>query len=128
MICAAACFAALSWFVQARRALEVATYKLAGFTGGDVALLALVENLVVALFTALGAFALAWAWVRILGAPLLAGFFVPDLALASLQPIPAAFTAPPVLLALVATLSVTISASVLASWRLSLARPLAAFA
>lgn len=125
---ATACFCALSWFANARRATEIALYKLAGFTGGDLLVLALIENSLVALALGSGAFLCAWTWVRLFGAPLLAPYLIPDLGLFPAQVIPSAFTPLPLGLALALAFTTTLAGSILATWRLSLARPVKAFA
>jgi len=125
---ACASFAALSWFAHARRATEIAAYKLAGFTTGDVLFVCSVENALVALAIGGAEFLGAWLYVRVLGAPLLAAYLVPDLGAFPLQRLPASFTPLPLLLGLALAFSTTLAGSVLATWRLSLARPTRAFA
>ncbi len=125
---ATACFCALSWFANARRGTEIALYKLAGFTGGDLLILSMIENTFVALALGSSAFLCAWIWVRLFGAPLLAPYLIPDLGLFPEQVIPSAFAPLPLGLALALAFTTTIAGSILATWRLSLARPLKAFA
>ena len=125
---ATAGFCALSWFANARRATEIALYKLAGFTGGDLLVLSLIENSLVAWAVGSGAFLCAWIWVRVFGAPLLAAYLIPDLGLFPAQEIPAAFTPLPLGLALALAFTTTLTGSILAIWRLSLVRPVKAFA
>lgn len=127
-LAAAACFAALSWFVHGRREVEVAAYKLSGFSGGDIVFLALAENSLVGLCAGAAAGLGAWVWVRLFDAALLVGFFVPDLSPGAAVRLPAHFTALALAQGLCLALAATVTGSVLASWRLSNARPLGAFA
>jgi ABC-type lipoprotein release transport system permease subunit len=125
---ATASFCALSWFANTRRGTEIAQYKLAGFTGGDILILSLIENAFVAIALGCTAFLIAWIWIRVLGAPLLAPYLIPDLGLFPKQSIPASFTPLPLGLGLALAFATTQAGSIFASWRLSLARTAKAFA
>ncbi|HUR29736.1 MAG TPA: ABC transporter permease [Planctomycetota bacterium] len=125
---ACASFAALAWFASARRATEIAAYKLTGFTGGDLLLLGVVENALVALVIGCSAFLGAWFFVRVLGAPLLAPYLVPDLELFPTQRIPATFTPLPLGIGLALAFTTTLAGSIFGTWRASLARTSKAFA
>jgi hypothetical protein len=125
---ATAAFAAQSWFVHSRRSLEFANYKLAGFSGGDLLVLTAIENALVAAFLATSALLLAWLWVRILGAPLLAPYLIADLAAFPAQAVPARFTPLPLMLGVALSFAATAGGSILAAWRLSLSSARQAFA
>ena len=125
---ALASFAALSWFAHARRATEIAAYKLCGFSGGDILFLAVIENAIVACVIGSAAFLCAWIFVRVFNAPLLAAYLIPDLALFPTQRIPATFTPLPLGLGLALAFSATLAGSIFATWRLSIARTAKAFA
>jgi len=121
-------FATLSWFAHARRASEIAAYKLFGFSGGDTLFVTVIENALVALALGTTAFLGAWIFVRGFDAPLLAAWLIPDLDLFPTQRIPAAFTPLPLGLGLALALCTTLAGSILATWRLSLASTTKAFA
>jgi hypothetical protein len=123
-----AAFAALSWFVHGRRSREFAAYKLCGFAGGDLLVLTAIENALVAALLGTGAFLGAWVWVRLLGAPLLAPFLIPDLAAFPAQGVPAVFTPAPLALGFALAFAATATGSIFAAWRLSLSSTREAFA
>ncbi len=125
---ALASFAALTWFAHARRATEIAAYKLSGFTGGDILLMTAIENALVAFAVGSTAFLGAWIFVRVFNAPLLCAYLIPDLDMFALQKIPASFTPLPLGLGLALAFSTTLAGSIFATWRLSLARTTKAFA
>jgi len=125
---ATAAFAAQSWFVHSRRSQEIALYKLSGFSGGDILLLTAIENALVAVLLGTGALLIAWVWVRLLGAPLLAAFLIADLDAFPAQAVPARFTPLPVLLGFALAFASTATGSILAAWRLSLSSARQAFA
>jgi len=125
---AIAAFAAQCWFVHGRRSGEIAIYKLAGFSGGDILSLTAIENALVAALLGAGAFLIAWVWVRVLGAPLLAPFLIPDLSAFPALVVPARFTPLPLMLGLALAMASTATSSILAAWRLSLVDTRQAFA
>ena len=93
-----------------------------------IVFLALAENSLVGLCAGAAAGLGAWVWVRLFDAALLVGFFVPDLSPGAAVRLPAHFTALALAQGLCLALAATVTGSVLASWRLSNARPLGAFA
>ncbi len=128
LLFAAAAFCALSWFAHDRRGTEIAHYKLAGFSGGDLLLLSALENMIVAFILAAAALLCAWVWVRLCAAALLAPFLIGDLGWFPAQRIPALFLPLPAGLGFALAFTATHAGSILANWRLSLARAGRAFA
>lgn len=123
LACAIASFAVVSWLGRTPRRREIALLKTMGWTPGDVLAMVVFENLLVSAFAAGLSLLLALVWIRVLGAPLIAPFFLPDLPLFPEIRVPARFTPMPALLAAVFSLAVTMSGSVLATWRTAVARP-----
>jgi ABC-type lipoprotein release transport system permease subunit len=120
---AIAAFAIVSWLGATPRRREIAVLKAQGWTTGDVLTLVAFENLLVSVVAAGLALLLALLWVDLLRAPLIAPFFLPDLPLFPRIHIPARFTPLPALLALCFSLAVTMSGSILATWRTAVTRP-----
>jgi ABC-type lipoprotein release transport system permease subunit len=123
LACAAAAFTIVSWLGQTPRRREIALLKTEGWTTGDVLTMVAFENLLVSVGAAALSLLLAMLLVRGLGAPLVAPFFLPDLPLFPEQRIPARFTPLPALLAVLFSLAVTMSGSILATWRTAIAPP-----
>jgi ABC-type antimicrobial peptide transport system permease subunit len=97
--------------------------KAEGWTTADVLALVAFENLLVAAAAAGLSLLLAELWVGLLRAPLIAPFFLPDLPLFPRIHLPARFTPIPALLAFCFSLAVTMSGSLLATWRTAVTRP-----
>jgi hypothetical protein len=81
------------------------------------------ENLLVSLLAAGAALLAAELWVGLLRAPLIAPFFLPDLPLFPQITIPTRFLPLPALLAFLFSVTVTMSGSLLATWRTASTRP-----
>jgi ABC-type lipoprotein release transport system permease subunit len=120
---AIAAFAVVSWLGRTPRRREIALLKSEGWTTLDVLALVAFENLLVSLLAAGAALLAAELWVGVLRAPLIAPFFLPDLSLFPRMEIPTRFTPLPALLAFLFSVTVTMSGSVLATWRTASARP-----
>lgn len=120
---AIAAFAVVTWLGATPRRREVAVRKAEGWTTADVLALVAFENLLVAAAAAGLALLLAQLWVGLLRAPLIAPFFLPDLPLFPRIHVPARFTPIPALLAFCFSLAVTMSGSILATWRTAVTRP-----
>jgi ABC-type lipoprotein release transport system permease subunit len=120
---AIAAFAVVSWLGATPRRREVAVRKAEGWTTADVLALVAFENLLVAAAAAGLSLLLAELWVGLLRAPLIAPFFLPDLPLFPRIHLPARFTPIPALLAFCFSLAVTMSGSLLATWRTAVTRP-----
>jgi ABC-type lipoprotein release transport system permease subunit len=120
---AIAAFAIVTWFGATPRRREIAVRKAEGWTTGDVLALVAFENLLVAAAAAGLSLLLALSWVELLRAPLIAPFFLPDLPMFPKIHVPARFTPIPALLAFCLALAVTMSGSILATWRTAVTRP-----
>jgi ABC-type lipoprotein release transport system permease subunit len=120
---AIAAFAIVTWFGATPRRREVAVRKSEGWTTSDVLTLVAFENLLVAAAAAGLSLLLALIWVDWLRAPLIAPFFLPDLPLFPTIHVPSRFTPIPALLAFCFSLAVTMSGSILATWRTAVTRP-----
>lgn len=122
-----AAFAVHGYFTGARRAREIAIYKLCGFSGGDVATLAVIENALLAALLTVVAAGGAMVYVRVLNAPGLAGWWFPQLPTWPTLEAPARFTPLAVGIAFVVSFSSTTSGGLLAAWALTRARAREAF-
>ena len=120
---AIAAFAVVSWLGRTPRRREIAVLKSEGWTTVDVLVLVAFENLLVSLLAAGAALLAAQLWVGVLRAPLIAPFFLPDLTLFPGIRIPTQFTPLPALLAFLFSVTVTMSGSLLATWRTASTRP-----
>jgi len=116
-------FGALSYQGVAPRRHAIGLMKTTGWSTADVLELVALENLVIGVGAAALGLALAWCWTRLLGAPLLAWLFVPDLEVFPAQRLPARFTPLPPVIALVAALAVTLPGSLWTTWRTARAMP-----
>jgi ABC-type lipoprotein release transport system permease subunit len=119
-------FALFTFLGSVPRQREIGILKAEGWRTADVLEMVALENLLVSLIAAGGAVCLAALWVRGLRAPLVAPFFLPELPAFPEQAIPARFAPLPLVLALVFSLSVTMTGSLFATWRTAIRRPAAA--
>lgn len=117
-------FATLSYLGATPRRREIGLLKAEGWSTAEVLEMVALESALVGLGVATLAFALAVFFVRVLGAPLLATYFVADLGAFPEARIPARFT-PAMLIAAVALgVTVTLSGSLWTSWRTARTRPI----
>jgi len=116
-------FAVVSYLGHTPRRREIAVRKSEGWTTLDVLSMVAFENALISLLAAGLALSAALFWVRVLRAPLIAPFFLPDLPLFPQFEIPSRFTPLPVLIAFLFSITVTMSGSILATWRTASTRP-----
>ncbi|MBT8484108.1 MAG: ABC transporter permease [Phycisphaerales bacterium] len=116
-------FAVTTYLGHVPRRREVALLKAEGWRTADVLEMVALENALVSFVAAGLAITLAWLWVRGLGAPIIAGFFLTDLPAFPEMRIPARFLPVPALLAIAFSLVVTMTGSIYTTWRTATARP-----
>lgn len=116
-------FAVLSFQGLSPRRREIGLLKAEGWATGEVMEMVALENLLVSALIAGGSLILALIWVELLRAPLIAPFFLADLPLFPAIDIPARFTPLPPILALVFSLTVTMTGSIWGTWRAATTRP-----
>jgi len=116
-------FAITTYMGHTPRRREIGLLKVEGWSTSDVLELVAFENLIVSLLVAAGSLLAAVVWVRVLGAPLIAPFFLTDLGAFPEMSIPARFLPLPLALALIFSLVVTMTGSIYTTWRTAAARP-----
>jgi len=116
-------FAVMTWLGHTPRRREIGLLKAEGWRTSDVLEMVALENVIVSLLAAGGSLFLAMIWVHWLRAPWITPFFLPDLPLFPAMDVPARFTPLPPLLALVFSLTVTMSGSIYTTWRTAITRP-----
>ncbi len=116
-------FAVMTWLGHTPRRREIGLLKAEGWRTSDVLEMVALENVIVSLLAAGGSLFLAMIWVHWLRAPGITAFFLPDLPLFPAMDVPARFTPLPPLLALVFSLTVTMSGSIYTTWRTAITRP-----
>ncbi|HMB70129.1 MAG TPA: FtsX-like permease family protein [bacterium] len=116
-------FAIMTWLGRTPRRREIGLLKAEGWKTTDVLEMVAWENLIVSLFAAGAALLFALIWVRLLRAPGIAPFFLPDLPEFPGLRIPARFTPVPPLLAFLFSFAVTMTGSIWSTWRTAITRP-----
>jgi ABC-type lipoprotein release transport system permease subunit len=116
-------FAVMTYLGHSPRRREIGLLKAEGWATTDVLEVVTFENLIVSAIAASGSIALAFAWIELLGAPLIAPFFLPELPLFPDMRIPALFWPLPLVLAFVFSFVVTMTGSIVSTWRTAVTRP-----
>ena len=117
-------FATLAHLGATPRRREIGLLKAEGWSTAEVLEMVAIESVLIGLGVATLAFALAVFFVRVLGAPLLAAYFVADLGAFPEAHIPARFTAPMLVAAVALGVTVTLSGSLWTTWRTARTRPI----
>lgn len=117
-------FATLSHLGATPRRREIGLLKAEGWSTAEVLEMVAVESVLIGLGVAALAFALAVFFVRVLGAPLLASYFVADLGAFPDAHVPAQFTAAMLVAAVALGVTVTLTGSLWTSWRTARTRPI----
>jgi ABC-type lipoprotein release transport system permease subunit len=116
-------FCVMTYLGHSPRRREIGLLKAEGWATTDVLEVVTLENLIVSAIVASGSIVVAFAWVELLGAPLIAPFFLPELPLFPGMRIPARFWPLPLVLAFVFSVVVTMTGSIATTWRTAVARP-----
>ena len=113
----------LSGLGLSERRRTIGVLKAAGWQTEDVLEAVFFENLILSLTGALGAFVLAFVWVRLLNAPLIARLFLSGAEAIAPFAVPARFLPGPLLLAVVLSLALTLVGSIPSTWRAAAVPP-----
>lgn len=123
LVLAIPAFAVTTWLGYRPRRREIGLLKVEGWRTGDVLEMVALESFIVSIIAAALATILAVFWVRVLRAPLVASFFLPELPTFPSMRIPARFLPLPPILALMFSIVVTMTGSIYTTWRTAMARP-----
>ncbi len=106
------------------RRRELGVLKACGWTTGDVLVLTLLENALLAVLGAASAVAVAWVWVRVFDAFWIRGFFIPgSTGTEGALTVPSEFSGMPVLVGGLLAVLLTTTAGLLSVWRSSTVPP-----
>ncbi|MFT5052240.1 MAG: ABC-type lipoprotein release transport system permease subunit [Chlamydiales bacterium] len=126
LVLAIPAFAVLTYLGKSPRRREIGLLKAEGWSTADVLEMVALENLIVSLFSAGSALAISLFWVRVLHAPWIGPLFIPELPAFPSMHIPSTFTPLPPLLALIFSITVTMTGSIYTTWRTAITRPVEA--
>ena len=123
MVLAIPSYAVMTYLGHTPRRREIGLLKADGWSTTDVLEMVSLENLIVSLGTAATAMLLAILWVKVLRAPIIGPFFLPDLPLFPAMEIPSQFLPLPFFLSLTFCLVVTMTGSIFTTWKTAISRP-----
>jgi ABC-type lipoprotein release transport system permease subunit len=116
-------YATFTYLGYVPRRREIGLLKVEGWRTSEVLEMIALENLLVSAAASAVALLLAFVWVDLLRAPLIAPFFIADLPLFPHLHIPSKYLPLPPVLAFTFSLLVTMVGSIYSTWRTAVARP-----
>jgi ABC-type lipoprotein release transport system permease subunit len=105
------------------RRKEIGVLKATGWETGEVMEAALFENVLYALTGAAAALVISFVWVRMLNGLLIAKLFIPGIGALPPFPVPSQFLPLPFFAALTIALAVTMTGSLITTWRTAVVPP-----